>query len=425
MFLFIVGFAGFALGIWIALIVLERRRRKLREDGEALTQERSRIESERRLAADELKRAADTLHRATERTAILKAERQTLIQEKTAFDSRSVTLRELENENQLLKRDLANLGVSLRKSGIDREQQDERQRTLDTRGRQLAERYLKDVEKSVGATINANNYQACKQRLAKAIEWVREVGFEVMPERETALLEDLKHDYELAVRAALEREEQARIKAQIREEQQREREIQRELQALDRERAAIQAALTKALAESADAHGAEIDRLKQRLADAEARAQKTIAQAQITKAGHIYVISNVGSFGEKVFKIGMTRRLDPAERIAELSDASVPFPFDVHMMIACPDAPALENALHRAFHRVRVNKVNPRKEFFKVDLAEVRQFVESRQGKVRFVADAEALEYRQTLEMSEEDQKYIEQVFETVESRLHITPSDD
>ena len=124
-------------------------------------------------------------------------------------------------------------------------------------------------------------------------------------------------------------------------------------------------ALQKALAEAADEHSEEVERLKARLAEAVAKSQRTIAQAQLTKAGYIYVISNIGSFGQDVYKVGMTRRLEPLDRVRELGDASVPFSFDIHMMIACDDAPALENALHHALHKTRLNKLNLRKEFSK------------------------------------------------------------
>ena len=88
--------------------------------------------------------------------------------------------------------------------------------------------------------------------------------------------------------------------------------------------------------------------------------------AEQTRAGHIYVISNVGSFGEGVFKIGMTRRLEPLERVRELGDASVPFLFDVHAIIYCQDAPSVEKRLHSTFDKYRVNRANGRKEFFRV-----------------------------------------------------------
>lgn len=97
--------------------------------------------------------------------------------------------------------------------------------------------------------------------------------------------------------------------------------------------------------------------------------------AQQTKAGNVYVISNLGSFGDRVSKIGMTRRLEPMDRVKELGDASVPFPFDVHMMIACDDVPKLETALHREFHKRRINRVNLRKEFFRVGLEEIQKLV--------------------------------------------------
>jgi hypothetical protein len=97
--------------------------------------------------------------------------------------------------------------------------------------------------------------------------------------------------------------------------------------------------------------------------------------AQQTKRGHVYIISNVGSLGENVYKVGLTRRLDPTERVRELGDASVPFPFDVHAMLRSEDAPALETALHRRFVEKQVNKVNKRKEFFQVSLKDLKEVV--------------------------------------------------
>ncbi len=114
--------------------------------------------------------------------------------------------------------------------------------------------------------------------------------------------------------------------------------------------------------------------------------------------GHVYIISNVGSFGENVYKIGMTRRLDPLDRVYELGDASVPFEFDVHAMIKCDDAPALEKALHESFSLKRVNRVNQRKEFFKVNLEEVEATCRSLQrNEFKFTLLAEAKEYRQSV----------------------------
>ena len=131
-------------------------------------------------------------------------------------------------------------------------------------------------------------------------------------------------------------------------------------------------------------HSAEVEALREKLRDAEARGQRTKAQAELTKAGHVYVISNIGSFGERVFKVGLTRRNDPEDRVRELGDASVPFTFDIHMMIGSDDAPKLEYTLHQALHRYRVNRVNFRKEFFRVDLDTIRQLVEDHHGIVEY-----------------------------------------
>jgi len=271
---------------------------------------------------------------------------------------------------------------------------------------------MRENVKWIGSSLTTNNFVPCKQRLQSVIERCRGIGFQVTDEEEAALLADLKADFEKAVRVAFEREEQARIKAQIREEQRLEREIERELQRLERERTAIKAALEKALAEAKDQYSEEVQHLKARLAEAEENSQRAMSRAQMTKSGHVYVISNIGSFGEDIFKIGMTRRLEPADRVRELGDASVPFPFDVHMMISSDDAPTLENALHRALHRLRLNKIKPRKEFFRTDLDAIREIVEQNHGEVEYVADAEALEYRQSLEISEDDSEFIEEVYE-------------
>ena len=119
--------------------------------------------------------------------------------------------------------------------------------------------------------------------------------------------------------------------------------------------------------------------------------------AQQTKSGYVYVISNVGSFGENIYKIGMTRRLEPMERVRELGDASVPFPFDVHAMIYSENAPAMETELHHLFINNQVNKVNPRKEFFKVPISEIRKVIDGKDLNVKWTMAAEAAEYKETL----------------------------
>ena len=126
------------------------------------------------------------------------------------------------------------------------------------------------------------------------------------------------------------------------------------------------------------------------------------------RAGYVYVISNIGSFGEDVYKIGMTRRLDPMERVYELGDASVPYNFDVHAMIFCDDAPALEAALHRAFDTKKLNMVNQRREFFKVTLNEIKAVIKENYDKtVEFVDIPEAEQYRMSEKMRTKEVTHI------------------
>jgi len=130
--------------------------------------------------------------------------------------------------------------------------------------------------------------------------------------------------------------------------------------------------------------------------------ERSISQAQLTKAGYVYVISNIGSFGENVFKVGMTRRLEPQERVDELGDASVPFQFDVHAMIYRENAPEFETELHQELEPFRVNKINPRKEFFRVSLAEIEKIAQKYKADVAITKLAEAKEYRQSLAIEQQ-----------------------
>jgi hypothetical protein len=394
----LVGMIGGAICVYLAL---EVKRWQLAEEAQ-------RQEARAKRVQETLQGISTHQQQHAKEVARLKAER-------AEFDARAASYGELQDENAILKRDLRNIDVSMRKVQLDREQQRQTQETLDQRSKDLGSRYLKESVKWTSSSLTPTNFANCKQRLQDVIGRCREIGFSVSANEESARLSDLRTEYEKVVRAAFEREEQARIRAQIREEQKLQNEVDRELKQLERERAAIQAALEKALAEAKDEHSAEVERLKARLAEAEEKSQRAISQAQLTKSGHVYVISNIGSFGDGVFKIGMTRRLEPMDRVRELGDASVPFPFDVHMMISSNDAPTLENAIHRTLHKLRLNKTNPRKEFFKTDIEAVCQIVKEHHGEVQYVADAEALQYRQSLAMTDEDQEFIESVYDEID----------
>ena len=221
-----------------------------------------------------------------------------------------------------------------------------------------------------------------------------------------ARLEELRWGAVLVELKNLEREEQRSIKERIREEERARREYEKAIRDAAKDEAKIQAALEKARAEMAQAsedqkakYEQQLAGLMEKLQEAEARAQRALSMAQQTRSGHVYVISNVGSFGGDVFKIGLTRRLEPLDRVRELGDASVPFSFDIHAMIFSEDAPSLETALHKKFNELRVNKVNSRKEFFRLGLTDIRDAISELGIAAHFTLLARAEEYRETLAM--------------------------
>ncbi len=200
-----------------------------------------------------------------------------------------------------------------------------------------------------------------------------------------------------------EKEEQRRIREQMREEERARREYERAMKDAEKEEALLRKAMEKAqqqIARASEEQKAQFEQqlaeLEEKLKQAEEKNQRALSMAQQTKAGHVYVISNIGSFGEHVYKVGLTRRLDPQDRVRELGDASVPFPFDVHAMIWSDNAPALETLLHRKFVEAQVNKINPRKEFFRVGIADLRQTVEELGLNVSWTMSAVAAEFRET-----------------------------
>ena len=229
-------------------------------------------------------------------------------------------------------------------------------------------------------------------------------------------VQELQLVYEWEEAKQQEKEEQARIREQMREEEKAAREAEKAQQQAEKEEAKYQELLEKAQKDAASASekdkaklNAKIAELQQRIAEIEQKKQ-AISQAMLTKTGHVYIISNVGSFGENVYKIGMTRRLEPMDRVKELGDASVPFPFDVHAMIRTSDAPSLENALHKHFDRRRLNLENERKEFFRVSIDEIRNELDQLKSdlgidsELRLTLLAEAKEFR----MSEAKRRHLE-----------------
>ena len=206
-----------------------------------------------------------------------------------------------------------------------------------------------------------------------------------------------------------ERLQQKAIREQMVEEEKVRREIEKEKAKIEKEENQFKKEITKLMGYMQKSNEAEkqlyidkIHELEAKLKQVEADKKDVLNREQNTRAGYVYVISNIGSFGEDVYKIGMTRRLEPMDRVKELGDASVPFEFDVHAMIFSDDAPALETVLHNTFRDNQVNKVNPRKEFFRVKLSEIEKVVkENFNATVTFTKVAEAAQYRESLKLEQ------------------------
>jgi len=260
--------------------------------------------------------------------------------------------------------------------------------------------------------VRFNNFHAMENRIQRAFTTINNLAEAqacTLSEKYLALkIEELSLSHEHAMKVEAEREEQRELKEQMREEAKAAREAERAIQEAEAEERRRQAALERARAElqqaareqqSAERQAeleAKMRELEQQLAEAHANSERAISLAQQTKTGHVYVISNIGSFGDNVFKIGMTRRLDPMDRIWELSDASVPFDFDVHAVIHTEDAPGLEAELHRRFSDRRVNVINQRKEFFYASIEEIAEVVRGKCGDIELTLAAEAAEFFQS-----------------------------
>ena len=216
----------------------------------------------------------------------------------------------------------------------------------------------------------------------------------------------LKYDecglrYEYQLKKEQEEQEQRLIKEQMREEARIQKQCKDAIEKAESEELLFRRLIEMAkieLSSGSDLDNgltrAKISELEARLADAEERARRAKSLAEQTRAGYVYIISNIGSFGEGVYKIGLTRRADPNERVDELSGASVPFPFDVHAKILTEDAPGLEHKLHQRFKDRRVNAINIRKEFFRVSLHEIQSAIEEILEKdVDFIMTAKADDY--------------------------------
>jgi hypothetical protein len=252
------------------------------------------------------------------------------------------------------------------------------------------------------ANTRWNNVVAMEKRIlnsAKAIDRENTSLNLVLSDKYVSLkIDELHLTHEMREQQKAEKEQRAEVARAEREEKR----LLAEARAAEKEEQKYQALLAKARLEAGAGNNSDelqkrIIELESALDEAHQNFERAKAMAELTKSGFIYIISNVGSFGEGIVKIGMTRRLDPNDRVKELGDASVPFGFDTHAMIYADNAPALENSLHQEFAEHRVNMANMRKEFFRVSLEDVENAVERLAPGADFLRDREAQEWHETL----------------------------
>ena len=286
------------------------------------------------------------------------------------------------------------------------------------------QKMVKDMQKLLLRAFNAecddlvehvkyNNFESFQKRIRSSYESISKLGqimsVSISPVYLNFKIQELELAFEYRQKKQQEKEEQKELRAKMREEARLQREIEEERKKTEKEQTHYLNALAKLnqqIEKASEEEKAALQEKKQELEshiDSLEEALKQIDYRESNqRAGYVYVISNIGSFGENVYKIGMTRRLDPMERIDELGDASVPFDFDVHAMIFSDDAPSLEAALHRAFENRKLNMVNTRREFFRVTLDEIKEVVKQNYDKTaEFVEVPEAEQFRISLKMQQ------------------------
>lgn len=247
-------------------------------------------------------------------------------------------------------------------------------------------------------TLRAGNVLTAKKRLESSVAAIAKLGammeMRISPDYHQLRVRELELTADYLMKVQVDKEEAREERARLREERKAEQELAAERARLDKEREHYSNAL---LALEASGEQAAIDELNERLRDIDEAIERNDYRVANIRAGYVYVISNRGALGPNIVKIGLTRRLEPMDRVRELGDASVPFPFDVHAMFFAEDAITVEADLHRAFAERRVNHVNQRREFFFATPAEVRSVLLDQVGNLlEFADEPEATQYLQS-----------------------------
>ena len=293
---------------------------------------------------------------------------------------------------------------------------DSSKRELNSNVKQILRCFNSECD-NVLLNLSVKTIDTARNKIAKSFETLNKLfsvdGVQLEQKLLQYKLDELNLVYTYELKKEQEREQQRAIKEQMIEEEKVRREIERQKAKLEKDQAQCSNEINRLMGYMQKTQDDvekqlyidKIKELEEKLKQLEADKATVLEREANARAGYVYVISNIGSFGENVYKIGMTRRLEPMDRVKELGSASVPFEFDVHAMIFSDDAPALETALHQAFEKQSVNRVNLRKEFFRVSLDDIEKVVKDNfNNAVKFTRIPVAKEYNETLEILRQEQ---------------------
>lgn len=282
-------------------------------------------------------------------------------------------------------------------------------RFITTQIRQILRSFNAECDLAI-SNVTLKNIDTMRNKILRSYETLNKIyksdGVQITKEFLENKLQQLITAHSYQEKLEDERVQKKLIQEQLKEEEKVRREIEREKAKIEKDETQFKNEISKLMKylQKTDNEVEKtfyIDKIKEceeKLSELETVKSDVLNREKNTRAGFVYIISNIGSFGENIFKIGMTRRLEPMDRIKELSSASVPFEFDVHALIFSDDAPSLESILHNTFREYEVNKVNHRKEFFSIPLEKIEKVVtEHHNATVQWTYDAAAEEYRESI----------------------------
>ena len=266
----------------------------------------------------------------------------------------------------------------------------------------VATRLLDEIVHRLSKDLNSSNLAQCRGQLKQAIEFCRENGANIKRAQEDELLKQLEMDHQANMLEAKYKNERLLVEEKIRDEQRVIDAIEDDIRSAEAERSSIAKSLSAILRAEDKISESEIEDLREQLRLAEQKMSEASATMRRPSAGHVYVLSNIGSFGEGIYLIGVTRLADPKEHIEELSGISVPFPFDLHMLIPSENADELSTKICGGLHEMRLNRFNHGRRFFKCSIKDIWQQVVAHHGMVDYVEEPLAEEYRESCLMSDE-----------------------